>query len=134
MQIDYWPVARLGFHAGIKLRVARVIDLTFSYAHILQEDIVVAAPQHEEAATTYQRFAAGESINDINRIDKRIGVAPRGQDAPIAQEVSPGVADGSARLDQNLTKTVAGRPPWLVNAGRYRSGIDVVAAGINVHV
>jgi hypothetical protein len=48
-----------------------------------QEDLVVGAPAHEEATNIYQRYARGESINDIERIDKRIGVAPRGEQDPL---------------------------------------------------
>jgi hypothetical protein len=131
MQIDYWPVSRIGLHAGVKVRLSGVLDLTASYAHIFEETIVVAAPEYAPGETSYATFSA---TGVINTIDKRVGVAPRGEqpklmpEPPLTQS-----ADGSARLVQNVTKAQAGQTPWIINSGTYRSSMDVVAVGMNVH-
>jgi hypothetical protein len=131
MQIDYWPVSRVGLHAGIKIRVAGSIDLTASYAHIFQETIVTAAPNAESGDVIYAKYAA---TGEVTTIDKRVGVAPRGSQAPeLLEPPLTQPADGQARLAQYVTKSVNGQAPWIVNSGTYRSSIDVLAVGVNVH-
>jgi hypothetical protein len=130
MQIDYWPVSRVGLHAGVKVRVGRTIDIVASYAHIFQETLVVAAPP----------AGVGSKISDVytmtgvvNQIDKHSGAAPRGTDPPERLEVPPANPAGTAGLTENLTRVVAGSPPFIVNSGTYRSNIDVFALGLHVH-
>ncbi|HEX7480833.1 MAG TPA: hypothetical protein VF331_23730 [Polyangiales bacterium] len=135
MQIDYWPVQRVGLHGGLTIRVAGTTDLVFSYAHMIQETIVVGAPLHEEASDIYTRYVAG---GQITTIDKRVGTQlTLAQRPPIKYEnggVSDGPAgDGRAKLVQVVTKTSADHPPWIVSSGSYRSGIDVVAIGVHSH-
>jgi hypothetical protein len=131
MQIDYWPVSRIGLHAGVKFRISGRIDLTASYAHIFQETIVTGAPANESGETSYPKFAA---TGEVTTIDKRVGVAGRGQMAPVKEEppyTEP--RDGTARVAQYATKSVSGQSPWIVNSGTYRSDLDIVAVGVNVH-
>jgi hypothetical protein len=131
MQIDYWPLSRVGLHAGVKFRVAHSIDLTASYAHIFQETLVVGAPPYDTGDNISAKYA---STGVIEAIDKHSGVAPsRGEDPPLLIEQPPPRMDGSARLIQNTTQVSAGKPPWIINSGTYRSGFDVVAIGANVH-
>jgi hypothetical protein len=131
MQIDYWPVSRVGLHAGVKFRVGGTVDLTASFAHIFQETIVVAAPDNESGETIYPKYTA---TGEVTTIDKRVGVAPRGSQAPVLPEPAlTQTADGKAKLAQYVTKSVAGQSPWIVNSGTYRSSINVVAVGMNVH-
>jgi hypothetical protein len=131
MQIDYWPVSRIGLHAGVKVRVSGAVDLTASYAHIFQETIVVAAPQDEPGETSYKKFS---DTGVVDTIDKRSGVAPRGEQVKVLPEPAlTQAADGNARLVQNVTKAQAGQTPWIINSGTYRSSFDVVAIGMNVH-
>lgn len=131
MQLDYWPLSRFGFHAGIKFRIGRTIDLVASYAHIVQETLVVGAPAHMDGKPIYDHYAAtGELIG----IDKRVGAVPRGMQPQLLEELNaPASPDGVGRLGQTVTKVAADKPPFIVNSGTYRSGIDVVAIGANVH-
>jgi hypothetical protein len=146
MQIDVWPVQRFGLHAGVMLRLAKSIDLVVSYAHIFQETIVVAPPQHQEAAAIYDCYAPGPMgrtmpeacqapVGEVATIDKTVGtpVDRAGNGTQVLDAQSQGSPDGTARLDMNAPQTFAGQPPYIVNAGRYRSDMDVFAAGFNYH-
>jgi long-subunit fatty acid transport protein len=138
MQIDYWPVSRFGLHAGVKVRVGRAIDLIASYAHIFQETLTVGAPsvppEHvppEPAANTIYGDYAMTGV--VDHIAKNVGAVARGGEAPVKPEPSPGKIDGTARLTQNTTTVPPNNPPFIINSGTYRSGIDVVAVGVRVH-
>ncbi len=130
MQIDYWPVSRTGLHAGVKFRVSGKIDVVASYAHFFQETIVAGAPAHEVGETSYPRYS---ETGEVTTIDKRVGVVARGMENPPLEEAPVTGEDAKAALTQNVTKLSAGRVPWIVNSGTYRSGLDVVAIGVNVH-
>lgn len=121
MSIDFWPLARLGLHGGLIFRLWRSVDITLSYAHIFQETLVVAPPPHGD------RNAGG--------FDKSVGTqVDRTVELPVLQE-QPALTnpDGRAGLRQNLTQTGRGAPPWITNSGTYRSGFDVIGAGVLVH-
>jgi hypothetical protein len=131
MQVDYWPLQRWGLHAGMRVRVASSIDLMFAYAHIFQETLVVGAPPHADYQTIGMQYVQTKTVTNI---DKRSG--PRGtaeMPQPPREEVPPAAVDGEARLTQNFAKDLPGTPPAIVNAGTYRSGIDVFSAGVNMH-
>ena len=134
MQIDFWPVTRVGLHAGVLLRVAKSIDLVFSYAHIFQETIIVAAPDHKPREVVDAERYATTGARSRN-IDKTVGVLINrdGEGQTVLEEPSQGAAHGTARLNQVLSRTAADQPPWVINAGRYRSNFDVLAVGVNVH-
>jgi hypothetical protein len=132
MQLDYWPMSRLGLHAGVMLRVSRTIDLIASYSHIFQETLTVGAPNDARGNDIYEKEY--KPTGHVTQIDKSSGTVARGASAPVLEEdPKPASVDGSARLTQNLTKTSAGEPPWIVNSGTYRSSLDVVSVGMNVH-
>lgn len=131
MQLDYWPLSRFGIHAGIKFRVSRTIDLVASYAHIFQETLVVGAPPHGMASDIYKQYAKDGTITAIDKHAGQVGVD--GSDPPILEEPKPAQVDGTARLSQVAPYATAGTPPYIVNSGTYRSSIDVVAIGANVH-
>lgn len=131
MQLDYWPVSRVGLHAGIRFRIARTFDITASYAHIFQETLDVAAPAHMNGADISTEYVATGTIENI---DKRVGPQPRGMPPPpVKEEVRPSAPDGEARLDQNATQAPDGQPPYLINSGKYTSGMDVFAIGFHIH-
>jgi len=130
MQVDYWPLQRLGLHAGVRVRVAHTIDLMLAYAHIFQETLVVGAPSHQNFDVIGMQYA---STGAVNNIDKRVGVPTLGMPGPPLEEAKPAAVDGEARLTQNFSKALPGTPPAIVNAGTYRSGIDVVSISLNVH-
>jgi hypothetical protein len=128
MQVDYWPLQRVGLHAGVRFRIAHSIDLLFSYAHIFQETLIVSAPPQGAADVIGMQYL---QTNTVTAIDKRTGA--QGAEV-VREEVKPAAApDGEARLTQNFAKALPGTPPFIVNAGTYRSGIDVVSAGVNMH-
>lgn len=137
MQIDLWPVSRLGLHTGITLRVGNAVDLVFSYAHIFQEDILVAPPAHKSRMEIDAERGAygGRSQN----IDKTTGAVitrgPVGMNGQVVLEENPpgGTPDGTAKLNQVLSRTANDQPPWIINAGRYYSSFDILAVGVNVH-
>jgi len=132
MQLDYWPVSRIGLHAGVMLRVSRTIDLIASFSHIFQETLVVAAPMHKTGEAIYEEEY--RVTGKVSNIDQRSGTAAsRGMQAPVLAAENPAGAHGEARLTQNLTKTSAGEPPVIINSGTYRSGMNVLAVGMNVH-
>jgi hypothetical protein len=135
MQIDYWPVARLGLHGGIKFRVGKTVDLVFSYSHMIQETLTVGAPPAPPGqggvASIFDTFS---KTGVVTQIDKHAGAAAsRGDVIPVLTEPAPAHIDGTARVVQNTTQVAASAPPWIINAGTYRSSIDVVAIGANVH-
>ncbi|MDH5674672.1 MAG: hypothetical protein OEZ06_21270 [Myxococcales bacterium] len=132
MQVDFWPVARFGLHGGLLFRVAKRIDLVLAYAHIFQETIVVAAPQHE---LRDQIFAESLETGSVSKIDKRSGpwLDRSGTTQEVLEEDPVSGADGEARVEQNLSRTAADQPAYIINAGRYTSSFDILAAGINVH-
>jgi len=120
MNVDFWPVSRVGLHGGVTVRLDQRVDLTFAYGHIMQETIVVAAPA---------------SVSEDERpFSRNVGVAiTSGSYAPMNEQDAPSDADGVADLRQQETKMLVNRYPTVVNAGRYRSSIDVVAVGIQYH-
>jgi hypothetical protein len=130
MQIDYWPVSRVGLHAGLKFRISGKIDITASYAHIFDETIVTGAPEQEVIETSFPRYV---QTGEVTTIDRRTGVAGRGIVATELDEPNKGAkTDGTARYAQYVTK-VSGQTPWIINSGTYRSNFNVFAAGVNVH-
>jgi hypothetical protein len=132
MQIDFWPVSRVGLHTGIILRVAKRIDFLVSYAHIFQETITVSAPFH---ALRSDIGAARNVTGSAENIDKTVGVlldrAGTGQEVLV--EEPPASADGEARLEQNLSRSPLEQPPYITNSGTYRSNFDVLGVGLNIH-
>jgi hypothetical protein len=130
MQIDFWPVQRIGLHAGMRVRVAHSIDFLVAYAHVFQETLVVGAPAHENFDVIGLQYRETKTVSNI---DKRVGVASGGVPLTPREEVKPASVDGEARLTQNFAKALPGTPPAIINAGTYRSSIDVVSASINVH-
>ena len=131
MQIDYWPLKRVGLHAGIRIRIAGSMDFHFAYAHIFQETLVVSAPMHENFDVIGARYVQDGTVTAI---DKRVGVRTPDNPMPTPiEEVKPTAADGEARLTQNYSKELRGTPPYIINAGTYRSGIDVFSAGVTMH-
>ncbi len=131
MQIDYWPLQRIGLHGGVIFRLAGSTDLVVSYAHIIQETLVVGAPTGQDASTIYTEYT---NTGRVTAIDKHVGtLASRDDTLPVLTEPNPTKGDGQARLMQVVTKTQGGQPPWIVNSGTYRSGIDVLAVGIHSH-
>ena len=118
MQLDFWPLQRVGLHAGFTVRLARAVDLNFAYAHIFQETLTVAAPPHDPTG--------------VAGIDKGVGVqAARGQVLDPVEETPAPNPDGVAALRQNVTR--APKAPMIVNAGKYVSSIDVLSAGVQMH-
>jgi hypothetical protein len=134
MQIDFFPLQRVGLHGGVIVRVANAIDLVFSYAHIFQEELVVALPSHMERADIDDARIMGDGT--VYNVSKRVD-APidRGgvSGTTVLEEPSQGASDGTAKVNQILSRTGPDQPPWIINAGRYRSSIDVLAVGVNVH-
>ena len=104
-----------------------------SYAHIFQDTIIVAAPEHRprEQIEDERLLADGRARN----IDKTTGVllTREGAGLTVLEEPSQGTPDGTARLNQVLSRTASDQPPWIINSGRYRSNFDIIAAGVNVH-
>lgn len=137
MQVDFWPVARLGLHTGVTLRVARSVDFVFSYAHIFQETIIVAPPAHRLRGEIYDEYIAtgGPNGGIVRGNDKIVGALLDNFGGGLEQleEVPQGTPDGVAALQQTATTTASSQPPYITNAGRYRSSIDVVSFGLNFH-
>lgn len=130
MQIDFWPLQRVGLHTGVIVRLFRSVDLVLSYGHIFQETLIVAAPAHRprEEIDTDLGFA------DAKEIDKRAGtMITRSDVVPVLDEKSQGASDGTAKLNQIISQKAGGEPPWIINAGRYRSNFDIFSAGVNLH-
>lgn len=136
MQVDFWPVSRIGLHGGFTVRVSNAVDLTFAYSHIFQEDIVVAPPAHAFAADIDVARMANGGV-PVN-IDKTVGVAtgfgPVGQNGQYVLENDPvSGADATAAQVQVLQRTAQNKPPYIINSGTYRSNIDVLAVGVTTH-
>lgn len=132
MQLDFWPVSRLGLHGGVIVRLFRSIDLAFSYAHIFQEDIVVQSPSHLAAGEIYRNVSDPSKANTVN-IDKSVGVAESAQGRVVVEETPVKNPDGTASIKQTILIGTSGMPQWITNAGTYRSSYNVIAAGMNVH-
>jgi hypothetical protein len=130
MQVDYWPLQRVGLHAGLKVRVARTIDVVLSYAHIFQETLTVSAPAHENFDKIGMDYL---QTHTVTKIDKRVGVPSSTMPLTPLEEPRPAASEGEARLTQNFAKALPGTPPVIINSGTYRSSIDIVSAGLNVH-
>ncbi|MGD8861038.1 MAG: hypothetical protein PVI30_13605 [Myxococcales bacterium] len=135
MQVDFWPVQRVGAHGGVLLRLAKRIDLVFAYAHIFQEDIIVAPPAHANRGEIYQQeFVPTETVK---RIDKTIGFQVDRFMPEIGNEVreapSQGTPDGTAQVVQQVSTVAQDQPPYITNAGKYTSSFDVLSVGVNVH-
>lgn len=118
MQLDFWPVQRLGLHTGIVLRLANRVDIILSYAHIFQETIRVAAPQHDPEGTGFNRTVAhGECFEGNCPVD------------PVDPVQNP---DATAAHRQNIASPDLGKR-WITNAGTYSSNMDLFALGLNFH-
>ncbi len=124
-QPDFWPLERLGLHAGFTVRVLKTWDFVFSYAHIFQETLTVATPPH----------CMNEAECEV-RYDMTAG-KPKGTRGTMVEppllEDSVEDADATAKLEQIVTMDTGGKPIPVVNSGTYRSSFDVVAVGFNVH-
>jgi hypothetical protein len=131
MNVDFWPVQRFGLNGGITVRIDRRIDLTFAYGHIFQETLSVAAQQHVSRIDETAPGGAGP-----NGIDKTVGTpqdrANSGTEVAYEQN-APVSPDGTSNLEQELTATANGDPAYVINAGHYRSNLDVVAVGVQMH-
>lgn len=130
MQIDYWPLQRVGLHGGLRVRIGKTVDLMFSYAHIFQETLVVAAPMHQNIDVIGAEYKA---TGRVQNIDKRAGLPSSGMPLTPLEEKRPASVDGEARLTQNFAKALGGTPPAIINSGTYRSGFDVISVGLNMH-
>lgn len=121
MWVDFWPMERVGVHAGFTVRVTKNTDLTFSYAHIFQETIVVAPPPHGE--------------RDEGEFDKRVGAqtGSRDEELKVLSEEPVKDPDATAAYPQLITMRSPADPAWISNSGTYRSYFNVIAAGINLH-
>jgi hypothetical protein len=100
---------------------------------MFQETLVVGAPPTDpggvDAIST--KFS---NTGVIEAIDKHAGVAAtRGAVIPEMPEPPTANVNAVAKVQQVTTSVSQGRPPTIVNAGTYRSSIDVVAVGVNVH-
>jgi hypothetical protein len=140
MQVDFWPLERVGLHTGVTLRLSRSIDINFSYAHIFQETLVVAPPPHALRGDIYRPYMEGGYDNNLIRAnDKTVGVpfdrfTPVGMNGQVILEEQPiSNPDGVAALAQNTNTTSMDQPPVITNAGRYRSSFDIIAIGANFH-
>jgi len=129
MQVDFWPVARVGLHGGVTLRVTNSVDFTLAYAHIFQETMIVAPPAHRERTEIEVNAAQASAI------DKTVGAPTDRFGAGLHVLHEPAVAhpDGVARLTQTSATVAPDQPNYITNAGRYRSSIDVLAVGMNLH-
>ena len=132
MQIDFWPLQRVGLHTGVTIRVAKSIDFVLSYAHIFQQTLVVAPPPHKDRALISTEIAAGGTPKFM---DKTVGALldRAGNGQMVLEEQKLDSPDGTARVAQVVTKQAASQPPTIINAGTYSSNFDVIAAGVNVH-
>lgn len=134
MQVDFWPLSRVGLHTGITYRVSNAVDMNLSYAHIFQETLIVAAPPHIAGAESYPEY---DETGVVKGNDKFVGAITSRSDPNggqvLLEEPSQGRPDGVAALQQNTNVTSPGEPPYITNAGRYRSSFDIVAVGVNVH-
>jgi long-chain fatty acid transport protein len=136
MQIDFWPVSRVGLHGGFTVRVSNAVDLTFSYAHIFQEEIVVAPPAHANAADidTARFMNNGAPVNIDKTVGVQTGFGPVGSNGQYVLENPPVAdADATAAQAQVLQRTAQYKPPYIINSGTYRSNIDVLAVGVTAH-
>jgi len=130
MNVDFWPLQRYGVHGGVTLRIDRRIDLTFAYGHIFQETLSLAAPPHQ--ARLDETAPGGENLG----IDKNVGTPQdrMGNGVILAEEANPPKSpDAQANLEQELTATAAGDPAYIINSGNYRSNLDVVSVGVQLH-
>jgi hypothetical protein len=132
MQVDFWPVSRLGLHGGVIVRLFRFVDVSVSYAHIFQENIVVQPPSHLAAGEIYRNMSDPTKANAVN-IDKTVGVSESAQGRIVIEELPVKNPDGTAKIKQIILNGTPGMPQWITNAGTYRSNYNVIAAGMNVH-
>ena len=70
---------------------------------------------------------------EVSVVDKHVGRAPRGMQGQFLEAPAPASVNGSAKYTQILTQGLPSAPPMIVNAGTYRSSIDVFSLGVNVH-
>ena len=142
MQVDAWPVSRIGLHGGVIVRVAKAIDLIASFAHVFQETITVEPPVHQLRGAIAKCFG-GAAVDpsmctappgQIGAIDKSVGaIGADRKPPPVLEEPAHGKGDATARLRQDLTITAADQPPYIVNSGTYRSSLNLIALGVNLH-
>lgn len=133
MQVDFWPLSRVGVHGGVIVRVANAIDLVLAYAHVFQETLVVAPPPHLNRNDAYAMF---ENSGGVSTIDQNVGVElERGTRQGVQLLFPPyqGSPDGTAKSVQTVSRVATGQPPYITNGGRYRSNLDLLAVGVNVH-
>ncbi len=142
MQIDFFPVSRVGLSGGVIFRVAKSIDLVASYGHIFQETIIAAPPPHQDrtvisdcqAGNTMDRSQCLAPVGQVGAIDKSTGpFLVRGEVPPPLEAASQGTPDATAKLQQSVSTNPPGQPPYVVNSGRYSSHFDVIAVGVHAH-
>jgi long-subunit fatty acid transport protein len=122
MSVDLWPVERFGLHLGLTVRIDRNTDISFSYAHIFQETIVVVPPE-----------PGGDEDGSFNRRIVTQSDSGSEGESIVLEEDPVTDSDSTASLSQIVVTPERNDAPWIVNSGFYRSNYDIVAAAINFH-
>jgi len=115
---------RIGLHAGLTVRVAGKTDISFGFAHFLQEDIRLQVSTDPDAAT-YERkyktaeynFMPGAGVGDAS-----------------GNGANAGGFDGNAKVEVPNGDSARAVPgPFYVNAGSYYYHLDVVSLSFAQH-
>ncbi len=126
--IDVMPFSRIGLSLGAVYRVGRW-DLMLAYAHVFQETLIVAPPDHQNR----QDSVEGDPTSGF---DQRIGAActsdaPGPDCDPVADPSVESNPDATARLQQSSILEQAGQLNRVVNAGKYTASYNVLSFGFN---
>ena len=119
--LDYM-LSRKGLHAGLTVRIAGKTDISFGYAHFIQENVRLQV--HDSAVARYPiqyrtakyNFKPGAGVADQNNAGANLG----GFDGIAGVEVPNG--DPAYPVG-----------PYYVNAGSYFYHLDVVSASVTQH-
>ena len=118
--VENFAFGRIGVGVGVQMRFG-AFDLSAAYAHIFQEEVIVAPPAHEprEDATDEPTSGFDQRVYE----DGELSSGPkRDPNAP-----SPADADAVGAWQQPAIFETADRRRRVVNAGRYTAGFDVVS-------
>jgi hypothetical protein len=124
--VDSYGFARGGLGLGVMVRIGTV-DLMASYAHIFQEELLVAPPPHQprDQATDAPESGFDQRIYEDGQLSAQPRTDPR---AP-----APSAADGVAKLKQSAAFESENLRSRVVNAGRYTANFNVLSLGVVHH-
>jgi hypothetical protein len=124
IEFTNYMLQRVGLHVGFTLRVAKKTDISFAFAHFIQEHVKL---QVNDTQAAYP----GRYKDPKYHFEPGAGVADANMQNANANNGFNGVAQQP--LPNGTTRTVDDVGPDFVNAGTYHVNLDVASMTLTQH-